>query len=547
MAALPAQLRIRALNLVRRCGQSLFAVPGYRLSLIGRVPVALAAAPADLWTGDAERGAALIAGRFTFAGVDGGRDGHLWAPPGAPVEWLAAIHSFGWLRDLRALGGDDARHTARRLVADWIAHNRAWSLPAWRSDVLAARLAAWLCHYDTFFASGEDAFRRQVIVSIARQTRHLDRAARLETRGATRIVALKGQILADLCFQTGAALDRDLRRLDRELERQVLADGGHVARSPCDLLAVLRDLLEVRAALAATHQEVSSALQAAIDRMGPMLRHLRHDDGSLARFNGAGLEDPALVAAVAEKSSPRGKAAMRAPAMAIERLSAGPLTVFVDAGGPPPPVWDDGAHAGTLSIEVSAGPEHLLVNCGAATVNGDRWRDAQRATAAHSTVVVNNRNSSELYPGDGIGRRRAATTVERIADGQATLLSLSHDGYIRSDGVLHKRRLFLSADGEDLRGEDILHGPSDIPFAVRFHLHPSVRTTLLQSGRAALLKPPKGAAWRLRADAAMELVDSIYFESAPEPRRTGQIVIAGATGPETGVVKWALRREGRRD
>jgi uncharacterized heparinase superfamily protein len=433
-------------------------------------------------------------------------------------------------------------------VADWIVHNRAWSLPAWRSDVLAARLTAWLSHYDTFFASGEDEFRRRVIASIAMQIRHLDRAMRLETQGAARIAALKGRILASLCLEGSASLDRHLRRLDREVDRQVLADGGHVARSPHHLLTVLQDLLEARAALAGTQHEVPGTLQAAIDRMGPMLRYLRHGDGGLAGYNGAGLEDPALVEAVAEQASPRGKAAVRAPAMGFERLSAGPLTVLVDSGAPPSPPWDDGAHAGTLSIEVSAGHERLIVNCGAAPSDGRRWLDAQRATAAHSTAVIGDRNSSELLEGGRIGRRRAATTVERDTDDGAFLLSMSHQGYVRSDGIVHRRRLFLSADGEDLRGEDVLSGPVGIPFALRFHLHPSVRTSLLQSGRAALLKPPRGSLWRLRASAPMELAESIHFESAPEPKRTSQIVVKGSTGPgESNTVKWALHREGRRD
>jgi uncharacterized heparinase superfamily protein len=547
MAGVPAQLQNRVLDLARRAAQGIFALPGYRWSLIGRTPAAMIATPADLWPGDADRGAAMIAGNFVFAGVAREQDGSVWAPAGISAEWLAELHGFTWLRDLRALGGDEARHAARRLVADWIAHHRAWSTPAWRSDVVAARVAAWLAHYDTFFASGEDDFRRQIVASIAGQIRHLDRAMRLETRGAPRISALRGRILASLCLEGGAALERNLRRLDREVDRQVLGDGGHVARSPRDLLTVLRDLLDVRAALAGAQQEVPGTLQAAIDRMGPMLRYLRYDDGGLARFNGAGLEEPELVEAVAELADPQGKPAARAPAMGFERLTSGYLTVLVDSGAPPPPPWDDDAHAGTLGIEVSAGGERLIVNCGAAATDRRRWLAAQRATAAHSTAVVSDRNSSELLESGHVGRRRATTAFERETSGDAILLSMSHDGYVRSDGVEHRRRLFLPTDGEELRGEDSLTGPAGVPFTLRFHLHPSVRATLLHSGRAVLLKTPGGVVWRLQAGAPMQLAESIYFQAIPEPKRTSQVVIEGTTGPGSNTVKWALHHEGRRD
>jgi len=547
MAGLPARLRKIAREFVQRTAQRLFALPGYRFTLVGRIPATLVATPVDLWPGDIERGMTLLSGKFHFAGITRNADGDVWTATGVPQEWLTELHGFAWLRDLRALGGDDARHVARRLVDDWIDRCRVWSLPAWRADILAARLAAWLSHYDTFFASGEDDFRRRLVVSIVRQVRHLDRAASFETQGAARLTALKGRILAGLCLGPGFPLERALLRLDRAMDRQILADGGHVSRSPHQLLTALQDLLEVRAALAGTQQEVPGALQAAIDRMAPMLRYLRHADGRLARFNGAGLEDPALVEAVAEQASPRGKPAVRAPVMGFERLSAGELTVLADSGTPPATPFDDGAHAGTLSIEVSVGRDRLIVNCGAAPADRRRWLNAQRATAAHSTAVINDRNSSELLEDGRLGGRRAATLAERNTDDGTILLSMSHDGYARSDGIVHRRRLFLSSDGGDLRGEDSLTGLAGIPFALRFHLHPSVRASLLQSGRAALLKLPRAGAWRLRADAPMELVDSIYFEIAPEPKRTGQIVIVGSTGSDTGTVRWALCREGRRD
>ncbi|UCH73454.1 MAG: heparinase II/III family protein [Rhodospirillales bacterium] len=543
---MPARLRIWARDIVRRAAHGLFALPGYRLSLIGRTPVSLVATPVDLWAGDAGRGGALLSGLFEFFGIARTSD-DLWTPIEVPEEWLAELHGFSWLRDLRALGGDEARREARRLVSDWIDTTPAWSLPAWRSDVLAARLTAWLSHYETFFASGEDEFRRRVVTSMVRQTRHLDRAMRLETEGAARITALKARTLASLCVGADASLDGTLRRLDREVEGQVLADGGHASRSPHQLFTALRDLLEIRAALAGAQQEVPDSLQAAIDRMAPMLRYLRHGDGGLGRFNGAGLEALAMVEMVAELASPGGKPAGRAPAMGFERLSAGALTVLVDGMAPPPPPWDLGAHAGTLSFEVSAGHERLIVNCGTAPANGRRWRNAERATAAHSTAVVGDRNSSELLDDGRLGGRRATAAAERQVRNGKILLSLRHEGYRRPDDIIHRRRLLLADDGSELRGEDLLSGPAGIAFVLRFHLHPAVAATMLQNGRAVLLKTPMAGVWRLDCDAPVDLAESIYFELAPEPRRTQQIVIGGTTGTDSRGIGWSLRRESRRD
>jgi uncharacterized heparinase superfamily protein len=547
MAGLPARVRTDLSDLLRRAAQGLFSLPGYRLTLIGRTPATLQMSPPDPWPGRAEQGAAMLAGHFRFTAWEPAAGEDIWDPPGAPPEWLVAMHGFVWLRDLTMLGGDDARQLARRLTADWIDRNERCSLPAWRSDVAAIRIVAWLSHYDTFFASGEDNFRQAMVRSISIQLRHLERAWRLETVGANRIAALKGLVYGALCLGGRELVERRLAYLEEELERQVLADGGHVERNPGKLLAVLGDLLETRAALGAAQYEVPESLQQAIDRMAPMLRYLRGGDGALARFNGAGGEDALILSAVLEQASPRGKPAARAPATGFERMSAGKLTVLVDASAPAGPPFDAGAHAGTLSLEVSVDRERLIVNCGAALCDGERWRMAERATAAHSTVTVSDRNSSELLDSGHIGGRAARVTAETDSADGATLLDMNHDGYLRSDGITHRRRIFLSDDGADLRGEDTLTGRGGVPFAVRFHLHPAVDATLLQSGKDSLLRLPRGGGWRLRCSEPLALAESIYFDDAPEPRRTSQIVISGVTGDGATAIKWALRSEAKRD
>lgn len=541
MTGLPARVRGDLSDLLRRSVQNLFSLPGYRLSLIGRTPSTLQISPPDPWPGRADQGAAILAGRFRFAAWEPTAGGNIWNPRGAPSEWLGELHSFVWLRDLAMLGGDETRQQARRLTADWIERNGRWSLPAWRSDVTAARIVTWLSHYDTFFASGEDSFRKAVLGSIAAQLRHLDRAWRLETAGANRIAALKGLICGTLCLGSRDQTEQRLAMLEQELESQVLADGGHVERSPGKLLDVLQDLLEIRAALGAAQFEAPGSIQQAIDRMAPMLRYLRSGDGMLGRFNGAGGEDPLILSAVLEQASPRGKPAARAPAIGFERMTAGKLTVLADSGAPAEPPWDTCAHAGTLSLEVTVGRERLIVNCGVAPCDGERWRMAERATAAHSTITVNDRNSSELLGNGHIGGRVAKVTVEGDSADGATLVDMSHDGYLRSDGITHRRRLFLSDDGTDLRGEDTLSGPPGVPFAVRFHLHPAVNASLLQSGKDALLRLPRGGGWRLRCSEPLALAESIYFEDAPEPRRTSQVVVTGVTGDGPTTIKWALR------
>ncbi len=392
----------------------------------------------------------------------------------------------------------------------------------------------------------DPAERHRLLYETARQARHLASALPAGLAGAEALAAIKGLITVGACLPGGEAwLRRGLELLRRALPAQLLADGGHAERSPSQQLEVLRDLIDLRATLHGSEADVPADLQAAVEQMAPVLRMLQHGDGGLALFNDSNEGEGWQVDMALQRAGGQGRPMMSAPQSGFHRLQAGRILVLVDTGAPPPPGLDHHAHAGTLSLEVSIGRERLIVNCGAHP--GDSpWRQAQRSTAAHSTLVLNDVNSSKLAQ-DGTLRRRPETVICRREEADGNIwLDASHDGYRRRFGLTHHRRLYLAASGEDLRGEDRLVGAGAGTFTLRFHLHPQVHATPTQGGDAVLLRLPKGGGWRLRAmGAGLVLEESAYLGHAGEIQRCQQVVLSGQfEGPET-VVKWALRHESK--
>ncbi len=512
-----------------------------------RAPVALVP---DSWPGNAAIGQEIAAGRFPLLGRTLAEPMPPFRPVGADERWTRALNGFAWLRHLRAAGGDQARRAARDLVALWIEREGRWSSQAWAPAVLGERLGAWLGHYEFYAVSAEVTFRQRLLTSIVRQARHLARVLPAGLSGAALIQAIKGLAYAGAaCEEGGPWLRKAILLLARELPHQVLPDGGHVERAPSTQLAVLRDLIDLRAVLHAAAEskgiEPPSALADAIEQMAPTLRLLQHGDGALALFNGGDEGDPVTVDLVLQRASGRLRPLMSAPQTGFQRLQAGRLVVVVDAGGPPPAGLDLAAHAGALAFEVSVGRERLVVNCGAHP--GDPvWRKVQRATAAHSTLTLADHNSSAVLA-QGLGRRPEAVACRRDeADGNAWL-DMSQDGWRPRHGVVHHRKLYLDKSGDDLRGEERLEGGhGGLSFALRFHLHPDVRATLAQGNDAALLRLPKGDGWRLRAKGGeVTLEPSVYLGLAGEVRRSQQVVVSGVTRTGETLVRWALQRESR--
>lgn len=525
-----------------------FAGLFYRRTLGGRYGRGLAHAPREVWLGDARCGSAILKKEYAFAGHAESDPRNLWRNKGAPEAWQAALHGFDWLRDLRAVGGKSARDHARAMIVDWLEREDRWHPLSWRPDVISERLTNWLMAAEYVYPVEEPLDAKPFLGSLIRQSRHLGRVVGLLDPGTERLRALCALVLTGVCIPAQArSLPRWLDMLSAESVAQIGLDGVHVTRSPTMQLLILRRLVELHGVLRDAGIDTPQPIESAISRMAAALRQLRHGDGRLCLFNDSDEEENWLIDLVLSRADPPGHTAV-APAAAdagFQRLSAGGTIVLMDAGPPPPPGFDRHAHAGTLSFEMSAGRQRMIVNCGAYSGLREDWRFAQRATAAHSTLTIDDYNSADVLSTEMIGYRPRIAGVDRHeADGNLWL-DARIENYGGISGLSHQRRLYLTANGANLRGEDTLSGKRPHRFVARFHLHPSVTASLAQNEESVLLRLRDGDGWRFRAEGGVvSLQESVYLGFRGRPRRTLQIVITGAKGSGTATLKWAFVRLG---
>ena len=527
----------------------LYSTPFHAWRLARHAPDDLVSVPADCWPGDADAGRLMLDGRLARFAEAVDLPAADWKTDALNPDMVEHLHGFAWLRDLRELGGDAARVLARDLVAGWIARHGRWDRTLWRADLIGERLANWLAHHDFLAGSADDEFQDALTLSVVLQTRHLSRDLGSAPAGRRRFRAVKGLVLGSAALDDDAMAATAFSGLEMAMAAEVAADGGHRSRAPASHLSVMRDLIEARNALRMTERGAPEALQPTILAMTAALRLWRHGDGGLALFNGATEGNRAEIEAVLAQAEANRKTPPDLPDTGYQRLVAGRSCVIADSGRPE--ALDGEAHAAPLAFEFSHGKQRIVVNCGSAP--GDpRWHDALRASAAHSTLVIDDRNAAEVGADGAVGPRPADVSVDRKDAEGRSLVELSHDGYGETHGLVHHRRLFLEADGTDLRGEDRLvytgaPGEQARDAAVRFHLHPRVRASLVQGGGTAILAPPSGPGWRLRADVPMALNDSVYFGPDGTLQRTSQIVltlplVAVRESGET-TVRWSIRRE----
>lgn len=520
--------------------------------------------------GSYARGRQLIGGNFLFAG-------YLIEGPGLSIWDLAMpdpsfeeeLHGCVWLDDLAAVGDRPARERAQAWVFDWIARFASGKGPGWTPDLTGRRLIRLINHALLLLNGRDKASAEAFFRTLAQQTLFLARRWRSASPGLPRFEALTGLIYAGLALSgmeghAGPAA----QALARECEEQVDAAGGIPTRNPEELLEVLTLLIWAADALTAAGRTPAAAHLAAIARIAPTLRALRHADGGLARFHGGGRGVEGRLDAALSASGVRGPAP-QGLAMGFARLHAGRTSLILDAAAPPQGPASANAHASTLAFELTSGRRPLIVSCGSGAIFGPEWHRAGRATPSHSTLGIEGYSSSRLGPERRAGRATRTWLDEtphevwmRPESDPARHALFGHDGYQPTHGLTHVRELELSPDGGALRGEDTLgamSGPDrkrfdevlerdglrGIYFSLRFHLYPDVDATLDMGGWAVSMALKSGEIWVFRFDGPVDLsLDaSVYLEKGRlRPRPTRQIVLSGRMLEPAVQIGWTLAK-----
>ncbi len=547
-------------------------VPGHALSQPFRRPQALRvlATVESPNLGDRAAGTALRAGHFLIHGARlpiAGIDFSAAARHAPGVERV--LHGFAWLADLAASAPrGDGIAVAERITGLWLhAHAAPGKAPAWEVEHTGLRLLAWLVHAPLVLAGHDKTLRSRMLAAIGETAAWLDKRAPREGAGFGQVAGWAGIVAAGLLLPHGRP-----RRLFgeaglvRALGDMVGEDGGVLSRCPAAQLDAIRLLTDLIACYDAVEITPPPALAVMRELLVPPLLALRHGDGMLGSWQGQGAISADRVAAVIAASGVRTRPLTTTDGWGYQRVKAGDTLLQFDAAPPPRARHARMGCASTLAFELSDGPARVIVNCGGAALSGGqvpaRVGPGLRATAAFSTLVLDNVNSTAVLLHGKLGRGVGTVAVERrmIAGRgrEATRIEAAHDGYAQRFGLTHQRILTLSGDGTELAGEDILVPTSSkgkrgkIAFAIRFHLGRGVEVQLSGDKRGASLLLPDGRLWqfRLRGDRAgagaitLAAEDSLWVDGDGRPHATEQLVIEGLTSRGGGQFSWLLRKTG---
>lgn len=512
--------------------------------------------------GDPVLGTALRAGHFLVHGVKI----PIAQVDFSPVAKLApsferTLHGFSWLRDLDACAArPQGAQTAERVLALWLdANGKPGKGVAWKVGHAGHRLLGWLVRAPLILSGADKPLRARSLAAMGQTARWLDRNHGKAEDKADALAGWCAIVAAGLLLPEGKP-----RRLfgeaglARTLGELVGNDGGVLSRSPLEQMDAIALLTDLTACYRATRRDPPETVGNMLQLLVAPLLALTHGDGGLGNWQGAGAVRAERVSALVAASGVRTRPLRDVRQWGYQRAVAGKSVLQFDAAPPPLPRHARHGCASTLAFELSDAGQRLIVNCGGAAFAGGlvpvRIEHGLRATAAHSTLVLGDANSTAVLINGKLGAGVGEVEIDRRSlqvdkGGSATRLEASHDGYVARFGLVHRRILILRDDGTELRGEDLLVPAArkgqrgKVPYAIRFHLGPGIEVSLPEGGRGATLALPDGGYWQfVSGESALEVDESLWVDGDGRPHPVQQLVMQGLLSRGGGSFSWLLKK-----
>ncbi len=219
---------------------------------------------------------------------------------------------------------------------------------------------------------------------------------------------IKALVIASVLFNESQDYHKYFNLLLEQIDEQILSDGLHFERSFMYHKIILEDILRVWTVLDASgHKLDAQKLVPTIKAMMGALKSLEDGFPRTPLFNDAGdnvSKSTETLLKVCERIAGEVSHWSGGSDSGYYRLDHGNCAILFDCGDIGPGYMGGHAHNDALSFEVSVDGRMLFVNSGTGQYQG--WqRPFFRSTPAHNTVMVDEREQSELWGEHRVGRR----------------------------------------------------------------------------------------------------------------------------------------------
>jgi len=436
-----------------------------------------------------------------------------WNTESQDKLWIYNLHYFD---DLNAVGSKQRSSWHYKLIQKWIDENPCGFGNGWEPYPSSLRIVNWIK-----WSLSDGNLTQEALDSLVSQTRYLNQNLEYHLLGNHLFVNAKALIFSGLYFQ-GVEADewyqKGMKILKKELPEQVLSDGGNFELSPMYHSIFLEDLLDI----INLHRVYSKAqpinIVAKALQMFEWLEAMLHPDGEITFFNDSTLGvAPSFIDLLhyAKRLDIIYKKNRLNDFIFLKesgyiRSNVKDIVLIADVAKIGPDYIPGHGHADALSFEMSIFDKRVFVNSGISTYELGSERNTQRSTHSHSTISIDNKNSSQVWGGFRVAKRAKVSNIQFHREVDNIRFSACHDGYKRLIGkVIHCREWNLSENLVEI--VDKINGNGSHNVRSVLPLHPEVKVKDCQDNIAELAVAGKKIKVNFAGNGLLRIEKSNYY------------------------------------
>ena len=439
-----------------------------------------------------------------------------WNADNQDKLWLYNLHYFD---DLNAINFEQRVLWHRELIQNWIENNPQGYGNGWEPYPSSLRIVNWIKWF-LLDLNANNNVMQEWLDSLVIQTRYLSQNLEYHLLGNHLFANAKALVFAGLFFK-GEEADRwyllGISIIKKELSEQVLCDGGNFELSPMYHAIFLEDLLDLVNVHKSYCRSPPNNLENKVIQMLEWLKVMCHPDSQIAFFNDSTLGVAPSFDELLSYSDRLGivfennqvKRFTHLQESGYIRVQSNNMVLIADVADIGPSYIPGHGHADSLSFELSLLGKRLIVNSGISTyeIGVDRYN--QRSTQFHSTITIDNQNSSEVWSGFRVANRAKVFDIQKTEDSNSVKFSAYHDGYKNlKKGVLHRRH--WSVTDNSIKIVDIILGNGVHDIRSVLPLHPNVLVCDGQGDSISLEVNGKIVKINFEGKGKMQIIESQY-------------------------------------
>ncbi len=455
---------------------------------------------------------------------------------------ITDIHTFNFLLFYQKLGGKRGIELSKKNIFLWFKKYKYHKNFPWNSDYSSKRFINIIYNYD-FISSISNNKEIKLINNIINF--HIKRINfELKKKKIEAISSYEILSLVLIEYLKNNLNSNTISKIRDVINLHIDENSMHKSYNILEHAKFLNNIIEIKNIFLFVDFTIPQFINNTILAMTSLLKTYKHEDLTLPLFNGCNNNHNKAVQSIYEKEEFLKTKILTNINNGIAIYKDSNKTLFFDVIQPTKSELHKDLNSGTLAIEISANNEKIITNCGGSESTGKN-PGYLKYSAAHSTIIINNTNISEIKEKE-INKffPKKVLFESKDEDGQI-ILSGTHNGYLKNYRKICKRELFINKKKDLFIGEDtIISAKSKIDktvYHIRFHLMPEISTTVTESKKNIIIRTKKNNIWMFKSNKEIMIEKSIFVKNDMAVE-TSQIVISGITSSLKNKIIWSLEK-----